>query len=242
MKSLADRRRARQSGFTVLEMLVVLMLVGMVASIVMGTLGAVVDARTRAASAIERATDSQLAEAWLRQPLNGLLPDYEDRPNQFGGERRTLRGLTARALLSPTAGPVSFTLTLEYDSTRDLTILVYAESLGETTQTMVIDSWPGDGGAFFYRGERGAWVASWPLTRAPGGLPPPQLPHLIRLDRAIDEGIASLVVAPKQNAERNKRVVDLERELRAAPIEQMPEPAPIEAAPMEGSSDATMAQ
>lgn len=242
MKSLLHKAGGAQAGFTVIEMLVVLVLVGMVATIMVGTLGAVVDARTRAASAIARATDSQLAEAWVRQPLNGLLPDYDDRPHQFRGERRKLSGLTARALLSPTAGPVPFSLTLDYDSIRDSTTLLYAETLGERTQTMVIDSWPGDRGAFLFRGERGAWVAAWPLPRAPGGLPPPQLPHLVRLDRAIDEGIASLVVAPKQNAERNKRVVDLERELRSAPIEQMPEPTPMESTPMEGSSDATMAQ
>lgn len=242
MNRLHHRRRNPQAGFTVIEMLVVLVLVGMVATIVMGTFGAVVDARTRAASAVERATDSQLAEAWIRQPLNGLLPDYDDRPNQFRGERRALRGLTARALLSPTAGPVPFSLSLEHDSTRDVTTVLYAETVGEETRTMVIDSWKGDRGAFSYRGERGAWVANWPLPRTQGGLPPPQLPNLVRLDRAIDEGIASLVVAPKQNAERNKRVVDLERELRSAPIQQPDSPPPMEAAPMEGSSDATMAQ
>jgi prepilin-type N-terminal cleavage/methylation domain-containing protein len=224
-----------QAGFTVIEMLVVLVLVGLVASIVMGTLGAVVDARTRAASAIERATDSQLAEAWTRQPLNGLLPDYDDRPHVFRGDRRKLAGLTARALLSPTAGPVPFTLALEYDGTADRTALVYSETIGQETRALTVDSWPGERGGFLYRGERGAWVATWPLPRAPGGLPPPQLPRLVRLDRAVDEGIASLVVAPKQNAERNKRVVDLERELRSAPIEQVQPEIP---SPMEGASDA----
>jgi hypothetical protein len=132
-------------------------------------------------------------------------------------------------------------MTLAYEPSRDTTTLVYAETIAEREQTMVIDSWPGDRGAFFYRGESGAWLAAWPPRRMPGGLPPPQIPHLVRLDRAIEEGIASLLVAPKQNAERNKRVIDLERELRAAPIQPMPEPAPADAGAMNGPFDASTA-
>ena len=157
MRSLLAAR-----GFTLLEVIVVLMISGLIAAILMQGLSLVLNARIRVADAIDNLDKKGIQTSILTSPLKGVLPDYADGPDIFVGEQRRIRGLTLTPLQGTQGAPTGFGMILEYDQVEDATYITYFERGYDPVE---LARWPGSEGEFSYRGKSGDWEKSWPPRR-----------------------------------------------------------------------------
>jgi prepilin-type N-terminal cleavage/methylation domain-containing protein len=187
--------RKRQSGFTLFEMLVVLVISGLIGAVLTQGFGLILTVRLSVANKIENLQEVVLNQNIAVDPLRGILPDYRTSPNPFRGQMRTLSGQTLRPLLSPPGAPTPFQMTLDYDSSSDFTLLIYEEP-GRPKATVA--RWKGANATFKYRDLEGAWEPVWPPQASTS-----QTPWLIWIDIGPTEApLIASVSGPHQRVTR----------------------------------------
>jgi general secretion pathway protein J len=182
-----------QSGFTLVEVLVTLVIVAMVTGVVFGSLQQVFDARARLRPYLDSSEEITRGSDWFRKTVQALLADYQDGEHLFTGSVKDLSGLTASPLLSSPGTPTSFRWQIKLDADADRTVLEYQEA----GKTVAILRWTGQEGAFAYYAEDGKWHTSWPPTDTDQGKTLPQLPQLVRLSGKAADSALTIVAAPR---------------------------------------------
>ncbi len=198
MEMFAEKKSTR--GFTLLEVLVVLVITSLISVVLIQGFSLILGARNSVQNKIVGLEQVVLKQNIFLEPLKGVLPDYPNRPNIFHGESQIVRGLTIRPLQSRVGTPTGFSMTMNYDSGRDETELVYQES-GFPPQAL--GRWKGAQGTFRYRDRTGSWLDTWPPNPDV-----PQTPWLIQLDMGIGFP-SSLVVSLNGPHQRVQRLEDL---------------------------------
>ena len=174
-----------QRGFTLLEVLVVLIIASLISVVLMQGLFLVLNLRDNLGDNLLDLDQTSLERSRALQPLEGLLPDFNDGQNQFKGTASTISGLTNKPLLRREGLPTPFSLSIKYDERRGLSTLVYQEV---EDPAVVLTSWEGKGSRFRYIGNPGLWSESWPEESMVkplgiiGELISSQLPELILID------------------------------------------------------------
>lgn len=168
----AERRAAR--GFTLLELIVVLVIVSLLMTILTQTLWMGLDMLRRAGADLSAQAVESMRLNWYREAVAGLQPERSDGPHPFAGAPRRFSGLTTGA---PTetlgaALPVVFELSFEAPA-NETRLTVQVGAAPAPTRLM---SWPGRVGEFEYLAEDGARHPSWPPA---GGDAQYQLPRAI---------------------------------------------------------------
>src|ERR1700680_3987231 len=120
-------RDPEQTGFTLVEVLITLALLSMVAAIVFGSLGQVLNARARLRPYLDQSEETVLVASWFRQTVQALIADYDTGKNRFTADASGFSGLTASPLIGPPGTPTSFRWVLKYDLGLDVTFLEYGE-------------------------------------------------------------------------------------------------------------------
>jgi prepilin-type N-terminal cleavage/methylation domain-containing protein len=189
--------RYRQSGFTLVEVLITLVLVSMVAAVAFGSLRQVFEARIRLGPYLDRSEQTTLLGGWFRQTIHALIADYDDGQHRFAGTATEISGLTASPLIAPPGTPIGFHWSLKYDAAGGVTALEYGE---RPSQTMQIVRWTGRDGAFAYYGEDQKWHADWPPSDADRSKSVPQLPQMVRLSGAPREAAPMIVGAVRASS------------------------------------------
>jgi prepilin-type N-terminal cleavage/methylation domain-containing protein len=115
----------RQSGFTLVEVLITLVLLSMVAAVAFGSLRQVLEARDRLRPYLDRSQETTLVSGWFRQTVQASIADYDEGKHRFVGTASEISGLTVSPLVGPAGTPTAFRWAMRYDSTRDLTTLDY---------------------------------------------------------------------------------------------------------------------
>ena len=164
----------RTNGFTLLEVLVVMLLASMIALLMMEALSYVYTIQQRVAASTERMQTKAMVRDWLRGVLKGIQPDYPHGGHLFQGSADTLSGLTTTPLVPGQYGLSPFALALEHDDLNDQTQVFYVAS----NQKIELMRVPGGDAHFAYQDREGTVHANWP---PPLGLWP-QTPALIRLE------------------------------------------------------------
>jgi prepilin-type N-terminal cleavage/methylation domain-containing protein len=195
----------KQTGFTLVEVLVTLVLLSMVAAIVFGSLGQVLDARARLRPYLDKSEETALVASWFRQTVQALIADYDTGKNRFAASANVFSGLTASPLLGPAGTPTAFTWALNYDPASDLTVLEYRE---KPSNTVEVARWSGKDAVFSYYSQDGEWRRVWPPTDLDASTTVMQLPQLVRLGGFPSELFPTIVAAP-----------------RAAPVPRPPAPS-----------------
>jgi len=147
---------SRKKGFTLLEVLVVLILVSMAATLLIQGIGVVLNLRYRAVSFIDQQQHGQLRSAWITQLLNGLVPEQPDGDHLFKGGPTRLEGLSIQSLNAESGLPRHITLELEYQGTN--VVLSYRQD----DIHWPLGQWPMSGAAFTYLDPEGNWHDQWP--------------------------------------------------------------------------------
>lgn len=178
--------RDARRGFTLVEMLVVLVLTGLVVGLLFEGLSRVADLRVRLVRHLDGALDSAVVGAWFRGSLAALTPDYLGQPGVFAGSAGEMSGLTLQPLDQPAGTLSPFGWRLAADAARGVTRLSYRGLDGSWRE---VAAWPGAGGRFLYAGPDGDWRSDWPPPLAGGARPgqatviqQPQLPRFVRLE------------------------------------------------------------
>ncbi|MDG2243291.1 MAG: type II secretion system protein [Rhodospirillaceae bacterium] len=170
-----------QKGFTLLEVIVVLLISSLISAILFSGLSLVLDTRYRVINALTRIETIGLQSSIMTSPLRSMIPDHTDEPGVFAGDSRRLKGLTLSPLYGASGAPTAFAMELDYSLTDNETALTYYE-MGY--DSVVLTSWAGNVGAFSYRGRTGDWSASWPPRNADKPL---QVPRTVRIDTGMEQ-------------------------------------------------------
>lgn len=177
-----------QPGFTLVEMLVVLLIVGMVSGLLFEGTAQVMGMQQRLERQLTRLRGEALRADWLRQVVQGLQPDYADGKRIFKGSPRGFSGLTTNPLTAGYAALQPFAITLTHDAPRNSMLLAY----GNGSQASALLTWPGGMGRLRYLDDRGKAHEDWP---PPLGLWP-QLPRGITLEGERDGAPWLIAAAP----------------------------------------------
>ena len=173
------QRRQTPSGFTLIEVLVVLILVAMISGVLFQALERAYGLQRRFGTELFRAQQGQMATDWYRQTVQGLYPDQADGPNLFKGSDKGFVGLSVNPLGLAYGAPTPIQWSVRPNLETGTTDLVYAEGGRETS----ILAWRGKAAKMVYFDAEQKTHDRWPPAL---GLFP-QLPSQIQLwveDRA----------------------------------------------------------
>ena len=183
-------QNSRTRGFTLLEVLVVLVITALVSAVLMQGMGLVLGLRDNLGEKLLDLDQLSLERNRVTFPLEGIVHDFDDCEDLFKGVEGSVSGLTTKPLLSREGRPTRFAINLQYDAGSRLNTLVYQEG---NDPVITLSSWEGGQARFRYIGVDGQWVESWPQESAPvqlgviSEIRPPQLPELILLDTQSTE-------------------------------------------------------
>jgi len=183
------KEREDGGGFTLLEMLVVLLLTGMVAAILFQGLGQVLRIEGRRSTQLHESRQGEMYVQWFRQCINGLLPGYPDGENRFRGTAREMRGRSLFPLDVASEAVLPIRWQLRFDPGSGRTQLRY----GGADHGPVVLSWQGNSGRFVYFDFEGGAHDSWPPYSGTW----PQLPASILLDNGVRDEPLVVVAAPR---------------------------------------------
>jgi prepilin-type N-terminal cleavage/methylation domain-containing protein len=192
-----------ERGFTLVEMLVVLLIVGMAGGLLFEGAAQVMNMQTRFGSQLASLRGEALRADWLRQAVEGLQPDYTDGKQVFKGTARGFSGLTTNPLSADYGGLAAFAVVLQQDALRNQMVLRY----GAEKDAPEILRWAGDQGRLRYVDNKGEPHEDWPPLM---GLWP-QLPTAIYLEGWRDGAPWQVVATPYGPTWPVPRPIDLMR-------------------------------
>ena len=195
----------RDAGFSLMEVLVVVVIIAMISITLMMGLSQSFEARARLAPLLDRHDQTALTTNWFRHLTTGVIPDYNDGPSIFNGSALHMGGRSLMGIGGDLGVPTPFSLdftTLE----NDRTALRYSAS----GVSIDIAAWTqAEAGLVkprFYYFDGKNWLDHWPLSdeerRAitPMGAlrtaVPDQLPRLVRAELILAGQAFVLVAAP----------------------------------------------
>jgi len=193
--------KSSQGGFTLIEVLVVLIITGLISGILFQALERAYRLQERFGVEIFSAQQGQMAADWYRQTVQGLHPDHADGPHIFRGNEHEFSGLSSNPLSNEYGAPTPITWRIDRDRRSGDTQLIYREGQQET----VISSWHGRDARFVYVDEQQTAHDSWP----PAFGSPPQLPKQIRLVAHDAGDTLNIVATPMGPATPLLRLQDL---------------------------------
>jgi len=186
--------RARFHGFTILEMLVVLIIVGFITSILFQALGQIYKLQSRFGVQLAESQQGAMYTDWFRQVIQGLQTDFPNGNEKFQGSEAELTGVTTSPMSVDYGAPTKISLGLEYDNREEATVLYYSAN----EQKMKLSSWPGRKGTrFIFVDAKGEQHDTWP---PPFGLWP-QLPNMVMLQFQKDAEPQYVVAGPRGTLE-----------------------------------------
>ena len=192
-------KRAKSAGFTLVEVLVVLIIVGMISSILLQALGQIFRLQGRFGQQLAQSQEGVMYSGWFRQVIQGLQTDYPQGAGVFRGTDTELAGLSTASLSVDTYGaPANISFKMIYERNLDSTGLQYESGTEKTT----IFNWPGKvTGKFVYLDAHGERHDQWPplLGRWP------QLPAVILLLPPVGAEQQQIVGVPRGSNEAKRR-------------------------------------
>jgi len=178
-----------QRGFTLLEMLVVLILSGMITGILIQGLQQVFRLQTNVGIELFKTQQGEMYTEWFRQSVNGIMPDAFDGKNRFKGSSREFSGMTLAPLNMASEALLPFTWRLKFEPNVGQTQLLY----GPDEDAPSIMSWPGSSGRFVYFDSTNQAHDAWPPFLGKW----PQLPKAIYLESQSSDHPRIIVAVPK---------------------------------------------
>ena len=210
--------RTSQGGFTLVEMLVVLVLTALVVGMVFEGLGRVADLRVRLARHLDGALDETITGSWFRSSVAALQTDLVGAPDAFRGGPQEMSGLTLKPIELPAGAPTAFAWRLVAETASRSIRLGYRGADGAWRE---IATWPGTSARFLYAGPDGNWLGEWPPPLS-GGAPlgqivsrqRPQLPRFVRLDIGASPEARSTITAVLGTALPRQGLTDILRSIQ----------------------------
>jgi prepilin-type N-terminal cleavage/methylation domain-containing protein len=187
-------QRAAAAGFTIIEILVVLIIVAAISGILLFAFERVLDIRVRLAAFLEGTDVPTLIAGWFRDSVEGLLPDAKGGADQFTGDAKGFSGLSVAPIDGRAGVPMRIGWELDFDAAAGRTYLRYRTA---DAGPLTVASWPGDLGSLSYCGPDLVCGDRWPPPEAEAT----ELPALIRLDAVKGTQFWPILAAPQADRE-----------------------------------------
>jgi general secretion pathway protein J len=198
--SMSSRPRSR--GFTILEMLVVLMIVGFISSILFQALEQIYKLQSRFGLQLAQSQQGAMYTDWFRQVVQGLQTDFVNGKEQFQGSETEFTGTTTSPLSTEYGMPKTVTLSLEYNRQDEMMELLYTVD----KQKMKLSSWSGRKATrFIYVDVTGEQHDTWPPHFGIW----PQLPNMIMLQYQKDAEPQFIAAVPRGSLEPKAATVEM---------------------------------
>lgn len=181
--------RYKSCGFTLIEILVVLIITGFIVAILLQSLHQVFRLQTHFGREIFQTQNGAMYADWFRQSINGLMPDHDDGKHKFRGEQRRMNGQTLSPLDQESGVQAPFIWRLEFDPRSGQTGLYYGD--GQPGEPIL--AWEGNNGHFIYLDAENEAHDSWPPFLGQW----PQLPGAIYLESGAAEQRRLIVAVPR---------------------------------------------
>lgn len=165
-----------EAGFTLLELLVTLALVGLVTTLLAQTLWMSFDLLQRAREQTADIGRRQMQTEWFRAAVQGLQPDWEGGRSKFRGSARAFSGLTIAAPADAEGAVRAVRWEIVFDRQANRSTL--QATVVPADKPVPVLEWEGDSGAFEYLDDGGRRYDAWP---PPFGARLPQLPRGVAL-------------------------------------------------------------
>ncbi len=197
------RTQTNQAGFTLIEVLVVLIMTGTITGLLFQALERAYRLQDRFGAELFGAQQGQMAIDWYRQTVQGLRTDYPDGKNLFKGSEQEFSGLSDNSLGGQSGAPTPIGWQIQKNLHSGLIELVYLE---QDKQTPIL-IWQTKGARFLYVDDQQTQHDTWP---PPFGLWP-QLPKQIQLLTLGGGGVdpITIIAAPTSTANPPLRLKDL---------------------------------
>ncbi|WP_164084631.1 PulJ/GspJ family protein [Alteromonas flava] len=156
----------RMRGFTLLEMMVVLVLVSLITVLMMQGFSFVTGLQERIRKQLVQVQDVELREQWFRVTVRSMHRGRKSDDAQFTGDRNEFSGLTLQPLIQHLGLPTKVTWYLEPQ--QDKTTLFYSEVDHEPIPIM---TWQNARPEFRFLDAQGELQSSWPDDNRGTGLP-----------------------------------------------------------------------
>lgn len=160
-------------GFTLMEVLVVLVLVALISGMLMQGFGYVLRLRLNVTQQLKNQRTEQLQEYWYRNLISGIIVNTIEEKPLFQGDASSLQAQSIATLHAAGGVPQLFSLTLAAQD--GAIILRYKISEHEE---WILGRWNATDASFSYLDNEGAWVTAWPPKL---GLALQQLPNAVQL-------------------------------------------------------------
>jgi len=186
-----------EAGFTLLELLVTLVLVGLVTTLLVQTLWMSFDLLQRAREQTADVGRRQMQTEWFRAAVQGLQPESEGGDSKFSGAARRFAGLTAAAPTDAEGAIRRVTWEITFDRQANQSEL--RATVAPADKPITVLAWDGDSGAFEYLDDDGRRYDTWPPAF---GARLPQLPRGVALKTGAgpDESITYAVTLGSRDA------------------------------------------
>ncbi|MGA8398608.1 MAG: prepilin-type N-terminal cleavage/methylation domain-containing protein [Stellaceae bacterium] len=183
------RQPGAPGGFTLVELLVVLVIVALISGVLLTAFDRILDIRLRLATFLDGVEAPTLVADWFRSTVGGLVADTRTGAGHFTGDAHHLTGLTLAPLDAAAGVPTVITWEVVFDAGAGRTHLRYRD---RNDRTMDIASWPGDVGGLRYCGPDFVCRDKWPPDKEAS-----ELPLLIRLDAVKGDEPWPILAAPR---------------------------------------------
>ena len=150
--------QARQDGFTLIEVLVVMILLALISGVLFQALERAYRLQERFGVTLFNVQQGQMVTDWYRQTVQGLYPDQADGAHIFQGKPEEFSGLSTNPLNEDYGAPTPITWRLRSNASANTTELLYADA----QQTTVLMHWNGKSAKFVYLDEQLAPHDTWP--------------------------------------------------------------------------------
>lgn len=189
-------------GFTILEMLVVLVIVSMISTILFQAMDQILKLQHRFGIAIAQSQQGAMRIDWIRQLVQGLQADYSDGQYRFAGTKNKISGLTSN-FPSDQYGPIQ-SFVLQIINEKDSSALVLYEK--ESRPPIQLANWQEKKGEFIFVDKKGKTWETWPPETME---PSPQLPNKIYLHLKGLDATQIIVFIPRAGDLTPPRLSDL---------------------------------
>ncbi len=156
----------RNRGFTLLEMMVVLVLVSLITVLLMQGFSFVVGLQERIRQQLVQIQDIELREQWFRSVVRSFHRGRNADDAQFTGNSEQFSGLVLQPLINDTGMPTKVYWAIERDGSEF--ILTYQEDQLEPATIM---RWTTESPEFRYMDDSGNLTNTWPPNISDAGLP-----------------------------------------------------------------------
>ncbi len=161
--------RIKNMGFTLLEILVVLVILGMISGLLLQGLGFTFIQRDRILNQLDKVQTSTLQEWWFRKSCESIiLPVAKDLEAKldFKGNSSSFSSITLFPLDAYMGMPARVDWWLD---TNDQTVSLYYK--GVNSDRWPIGTWVSETAHFSYRDNKNDWHEQWPNKEFPNQLP-----------------------------------------------------------------------